>query len=76
MLAERVREGVREMGGIVLGFPIRPIREAGRRPTAGLACLKLVVAAGVMAFDGRLADGPVDRDVQASSPSAADRASG
>ncbi|WP_344689106.1 IlvD/Edd family dehydratase, partial [Sphingomonas endophytica] len=33
---ERVREGVREMGGIVLEFPVHPIQETGKRPTAGL----------------------------------------
>ena len=36
VLAERVREGVREMGGIVLEFPVHPIHETGKRPTAGL----------------------------------------
>jgi dihydroxy-acid dehydratase len=35
-LAERVREGVREMGGLLLEFPVHPIQETGRRPTAGL----------------------------------------
>lgn len=35
-LAERVREGVREAGGIVLEFPVHPIQETGKRPTAGL----------------------------------------
>ena len=36
VLAERVREGVREAGGIVLEFPVHPIQESGRRPTAAL----------------------------------------
>ncbi len=36
VLAERVREGVREMGGIVLEFPVHPIQETGKRPTAAL----------------------------------------
>ena len=36
VLAERVREGVREAGGIVLEFPVHPIQETGKRPTAGL----------------------------------------
>ncbi|MBB6427821.1 IlvD/Edd family dehydratase [Sphingopyxis sp. JAI128] len=35
-LAERVREGVREAGGIVIEFPVHPIQETGKRPTAGL----------------------------------------
>lgn len=36
VLAERVREGVREAGGILLEFPVHPIQESGRRPTAAL----------------------------------------
>ena len=36
VLADRVREGVREAGGIVLEFPVHPIQETGKRPTAGL----------------------------------------
>ncbi|MFL6620893.1 MAG: IlvD/Edd family dehydratase [Povalibacter sp.] len=36
ILAERVREGIREAGGIVLEFPMHPIQETGKRPTAGL----------------------------------------
>ena len=36
VLAERVREGIREMGGIALEFPVHPIQETGKRPTAGL----------------------------------------
>jgi dihydroxy-acid dehydratase len=35
-LAKRVREGIREQGGIVLEFPVHPIQETGKRPTAGL----------------------------------------
>jgi dihydroxy-acid dehydratase len=35
-LAERVREGVREAGGIAIAFPVHPIQETGKRPTAGL----------------------------------------
>lgn len=35
-LAKRVREGIREAGGIVLEFPVHPIQETGKRPTAGL----------------------------------------
>ena len=35
-LAERVREGVREAGGIAIEFPVHPIQETGKRPTAGL----------------------------------------
>jgi dihydroxy-acid dehydratase len=36
VLAERVREGIREAGGIVLEFPTHPIQETGKRPTAAL----------------------------------------
>ena len=36
VLAERVREGIREAGGIVLEFPVHPIQETGKRPTAAL----------------------------------------
>ncbi|GGA61255.1 IlvD/Edd family dehydratase [Pelagibacterium lentulum] len=36
ILAERVREGIREAGGIALEFPVHPIQETGKRPTAGL----------------------------------------
>ncbi len=35
-LAERVREGIREMGGIAMEFPVHPIQETGKRPTAAL----------------------------------------
>jgi dihydroxy-acid dehydratase len=36
VLAERVREGIREAGGVAIEFPVHPIQETGRRPTAGL----------------------------------------
>ena len=36
VLAERVREGIREAGGIAMEFPVHPIQETGKRPTAGL----------------------------------------
>jgi dihydroxy-acid dehydratase len=36
VLAERVRDGIREAGGIALEFPVHPIQETGKRPTAGL----------------------------------------
>ncbi|MBN8888255.1 MAG: dihydroxy-acid dehydratase family protein [Rudaea sp.] len=35
-LAKRVREGIRAAGGIALEFPVHPIQETGRRPTAAL----------------------------------------
>jgi dihydroxy-acid dehydratase len=35
-LALRVREGIREAGGIAFEFPCHPIQETGKRPTAAL----------------------------------------
>src|SRR5262245_17555311 len=36
MLAVRVKEGVRDAGGIALEFPAHPLQETGKRPTAAL----------------------------------------
>ena len=33
-LADRVREGIREAGGIAFEFPLHPIQETCKRPTA------------------------------------------
>lgn len=35
-LATRVREGIRDAGGIAFEFPVHPIQETGKRPTAAL----------------------------------------
>jgi dihydroxy-acid dehydratase len=35
-LAKRVREGIRDAGGVAFEFPVHPIQETGRRPTAAL----------------------------------------
>jgi len=35
-LAVRVKDGIREAGGIPFEFPVHPIQETGRRPTAAL----------------------------------------
>jgi dihydroxy-acid dehydratase len=35
-LAKRVREGIRTAGGIAIEFPMHPIQETGKRPTAAL----------------------------------------
>ena len=35
-LASRVRDGIRDSGGIPLEFPLHPIQETGKRPTAAL----------------------------------------
>ncbi len=36
VLASRVRDGIRDAGGIPIEFPTHPIQETGKRPTAGL----------------------------------------
>jgi dihydroxy-acid dehydratase len=36
VLATRVREGIRDAGGIPIEFPVHPIQETGKRPTAAL----------------------------------------
>lgn len=35
-LASRIRDGIRDAGGIPIEFPTHPIQESGRRPTAAL----------------------------------------
>ncbi|MGA7485998.1 MAG: IlvD/Edd family dehydratase [Xanthobacteraceae bacterium] len=35
-LAKRVREGIRDAGGIAFEFPMHPLQETGKRPTAAL----------------------------------------
>ena len=35
-LAKRVRDGIRDAGGVPLEFPVHPIQESGKRPTAAL----------------------------------------
>lgn len=45
-LAERLKAGIRDAGGIPIEFPVHPIQETGRRPTAALdrnlQCLSLI----------------------------------
>src|SRR5450432_3028251 len=36
VLATRVREGIRDAGGVPIEFPVHPIQETGKRPTAAL----------------------------------------
>src|SRR5258707_5039000 len=36
LLASPVRDGIRQAGGGPLEFPVHPIQETGKRPTAGL----------------------------------------
>ena len=45
VLADRVREGIREAGGIAIEFPVHPIQETGKRPTAGLDRTLLLIEA-------------------------------
>jgi dihydroxy-acid dehydratase len=35
-LAERVKDGIRDAGGIPFEFPVHPLQETGKRPTAAL----------------------------------------
>ncbi|MFO1082447.1 MAG: IlvD/Edd family dehydratase [Reyranellaceae bacterium] len=55
-LASRVRDGIRDSGGIPIEFPVHPIQETGKRPTAGLdrnlAYLSLVESLYGYFFDG------------------------
>jgi dihydroxy-acid dehydratase len=55
-LAWRVRDGIREAGGIPIEFPVHPIQETGKRPTAALdrnlAELGLVESLYGYFFDG------------------------
>lgn len=36
VLAQRVRDGIHQAGGIAFEFPVHPIQETGKRPTAAL----------------------------------------
>jgi dihydroxy-acid dehydratase len=36
VLAQRVRDGIRDAGGVAIEFPTHPLQETGKRPTAGL----------------------------------------
>ncbi len=55
-LATRVRDGIRDKGGIPIEFPVHPIQETGKRPTAGLdrnlAYLSVVESLYGYFFDG------------------------
>src|SRR6201996_2878896 len=35
-MATRVRDGIRDAGGVPLEFPMHPIQETGKRPTSAL----------------------------------------
>ncbi len=55
-IVDRIRDGIRDGGGIPLVFPVHPIHEQGRRPTAALdrnlAYLGLVEILHGYPFDG------------------------
>jgi dihydroxy-acid dehydratase len=55
-LAVRIKEGIRDMGGVAFEFPVHPLQETGKRPTAALdrnlAYLGLVEVLHGYPFDG------------------------
>lgn len=56
VLADRLRDGIRDAGGIPIEFPVHPIQETGRRPTAALdrnlQCLTLIEVLHGYPLDG------------------------
>ncbi len=65
VLAERVRDGIRDAGGVPIEFPVHPIQETGKRPTAGLD--------RNLAYLGLVEVSTVIRSTASSSPPAATR---
>ena len=74
-LAKRVSEGIRDAGGIALEFPVHPLQETLRRPTAALdrnlAYLGLVEMLTGYPFDGVVLTTGCDKTVPASLMAAA-----
>ncbi|MBV9750591.1 MAG: dihydroxy-acid dehydratase family protein [Acetobacteraceae bacterium] len=68
-LADRVRAGIRDSGGIPLEFPVHPIQETGKRPTAALdrnlAYLSLVEVLHGYPLDGVVLTAGCDKTVPA-----------
>ncbi|HYZ64441.1 MAG TPA: IlvD/Edd family dehydratase [Acetobacteraceae bacterium] len=68
-LASRVRDGIRDAGGLPLEFPIHPIQESGKRPTAALdrnlAYLSLVEVLHGYPLDGVVLTAGCDKTVPA-----------
>jgi dihydroxy-acid dehydratase len=68
-LADRVRDGIRDSGGIPMEFPIHPIQETGKRPTAALdrnlAYLSLVEVLHGYPIDGVVLTAGCDKTVPA-----------
>ncbi|MBS0419868.1 MAG: dihydroxy-acid dehydratase family protein [Proteobacteria bacterium] len=75
VLAERIEQGIREAGGIPLAFPVHPIQETGKRPTAALdrnlAYLGLVEVLFGYPLDGVVLTTGCDKTVPASLMAAA-----
>ena len=74
-LAERVRDGIRDAGGVPFVFPVHPIQESCRRPTAAvdrnLAYLGLVEILHGYPFDGVVLTTGCDKTTPASIMAAA-----
>ncbi len=74
-LAKRVREGIRDGGGIAFEFPMHPIQETGKRPTAALdrnlAYLGLVEVLFGYPLDGAVLTTGCDKTVPAALMAAA-----
>ena len=68
-LAKRVRDGIRDAGGIAFEFPCHPIQETGKRPTAALdrnlAYLGLVEVLYGYPLDGMVLTTGCDKTVPA-----------
>ncbi len=66
-LEKRVRDGIRDAGGIPISFPVHPIQETGKRPTAALdrnlAYLGLVEILHGYPLDGVVLTGGCDKTV-------------
>src|SRR3954452_13123885 len=68
-LAGRVKDGIRDAGGVPIEFPIHPIQETGKRPTAALdrnlAYLSLVEVLHGYPLDGVVLTAGCDKTVPA-----------
>ncbi len=74
-LAERIKAGIRDAGGVPFEFPTHPIQETGRRPTAALdrnlAYLGLVEIMSGYFFDGVVLTSGCDKTTPAALMAAA-----
>jgi dihydroxy-acid dehydratase len=74
-LAARVKDGIRDAGGIPIEFPLHPMQESCRRPTAALdrnlACLGLTEILCGYPFDGVVLTTACDKTTPASLMAAA-----